>query len=583
MKITCLIGNSLSFLIGGEAGQGITRSGQLLGKAVMKGGFHVFGANDYPSVIRGGHNLYLLRVSDREVHSQDDKTDLILALNEETVLQHIHELNEKGGVIYDQELDLTGKVNRPDVGLYPVPLSDFVKEIGGVPIMRNTVAIGAAIALVGYDLSYLKAAIADAFPGRDKIIADNQKAAEMGYNYTKENYGESFPCGVEPSDSPQERIMLTGNDAVALGAIQAGCKFFSAYPMTPASPVLHYLINHDEETGMVVIQPESEISAINMTIGAAYTGVRAMTATSGGGFALMTESLGLAAITETPIVLMVGQRPGPSTGMATYSAQGDLLFTIYASQGEFPRVVIAPGDVDECFYLTGEAFNLAEKYQIPSIIITDKYLIESHKSTEPFKKTPINRGDLYTEETWTDDEYKRHKITESGISPRIKPGTMGAFTLSNSNEHDEYGYTTIDPEILEATTQKIMRKTTNLLKEVETLNPVKVYGPDDAEVTIVCWGSTKGPALEALEILTEGGIKTRLIQVVYIEPFPVQSFMSVIGKTDNLLLLEGNKTAQLGKIIKQNTGITFSNVYLRYDGRPFNPGNIAQKVKEAMK
>jgi len=582
MKITCLIGNSLSFLIGGEAGQGITRSGHLLGKAIMKGGFHVFGTNDYPSVIRGGHNLYLLRVSDREVHSQDDKIDLILALNEETVFQHTHELNEKGGVIYDTKLDPMMKVDRSDISLFPVPLSDFVEEIGGVPIMRNTVAIGAAIALVGYDLRYLKEAIADAFTGREKIISDNQKAAEMGYKYVTENYGESFPCCVEPSNASQDRILLTGNDAVALGAIQAGCKFFSAYPMTPASPVLHYLINHDEEVGMVVIQPESEISAINMTIGAAYTGVRAMTATSGGGFCLMTESLGLAAMTETPIVLMVGQRPGPSTGMATYSAQGDLLFTVYASHGEFPRVVVAPGDVDECFYLTIDAFNLAEKYQIPSIIITDKYLIESHKSTEPFMKTHINRGDLYTGEIWTDGEYLRHENTESGISPRIKPGTLGAFTLANSNEHDEYGFTTIDPVIIEATTQKIWRKSTNLAKEVETLESIKIYGSDDADVTIVCWGSTKGPALEALEILKDDGINVRVVQVVYIEPFPVKTFMDIIKKSRNLLLVEGNKTAQLGKIIKQHTGVTFSHIYLRYDGRPFNPGDIARKVMEVL-
>jgi len=294
----------------------------------------------------------------------------------------------------------------------------------------------------------------------------------------------------------------------------------------------------------------------------------------------MTESLGLAALTETPIVIVVGQRPGPSTGMATYSSQGDLLFTIHASHGEFPRVVVAPGDVEESYRLTGEAFNLAERYQIPVLILTDKYLLESHKSAEHFKPLAIDRGSLHTGSEWTEGEYMRHRITPSGVSPRVIPGTKGAFTLSNSNEHDEYGHSTIDPETIEAMTGKIRRKEEKLRKEVFSLNPVKVYGQEDAEVTIICWGSTKGPGLEALQILEDSGYSARLVQVVYIEPFPVDALVEALKGRDKLLLVEGNKTGQLGKLIKLHTGIKPSSIYLRYDGRPFNPGDIAHRVME---
>ena len=586
MRIECIIGNSLSFLVGGEAGQGITRSGSLLGKAILKGGFHVFGANDYPSVIRGSHNFYLLRVSDEEIFSQHDRLDLILALNKETLILHQEELNENGGIIYDEEIQLEeGEITRNDINLYPVPFTRFVDEISGTPIMRNTVALGAAIGLVSYDIDLLRESIAIAFTGRDKIIEANQLAAQMGYDYVKEHFEGDFVCSLEPAEDVSNRIMLTGNDAVALGAVKAGCKFYVAYPMTPASPVLHYLINHDTETEMVVIQPESEISAINMIIGASYAGLRAMTATSGGGFSLMTESLGLAAMTETPIVMMVAQRPGPSTGMATYSAQGDLLFVIHSSQGEFPRIVVAPGDVDECFHRTIEAFNLAEKYQIPAIIISDKYLSESHKSTEPFSSlVGIERGELFDIDEWTgDEEYKRFRETRSGISPRLIPGTKGALTLANSNEHDERGFTTIDPWTIEMMAGKQRRKIEILKKDVENLEPVKIYGDRNPDVTIVGWGSTKGPALEALKILEDDGVKARFVQPVILEPFPTKAMINALRTKGEYLLVEGNKTAQLGKLIKLHTGFNFNNqIYLNYDGRPFNPEEIRDRAREVL-
>lgn len=570
---------TVSFLIGGEAGQGIMRSGSLLGRALMRGGLHIFGTNDYPSLIRGGHNFYILRASEREVHSQGDGIDLLIALNDEAVRLHIGEVYEGGGVIYDEETRLRREDFAEGVNLYQAPLTGIVEEIGGPRVVRNIAAMGVALSLVGFDLEVMRGVIRDAFRGRERLIEINLAAVERSYEYAEDHY-EGLHCRIEASPSPERRIMVTGNEAIALGAIGAGCRFYAAYPMTPATPILHYLAAHDEETGMVVLQPESEIAAINMAIGASYAGVRAMTATSGGGFCLMTEALGLAAMTETPLVLVLNQRPGPSTGMATYTSQGDLLFAIHASQGEFPRVVVAPGDVEEAFNLTMEAFNLADRYQVPVILIADKYLAESHKSTRPFNpsRVRVDRGELLAE--WSEgEEYRRYRLTESGISPRIIPGIEGATLLANTNEHDEYGYATTDPEMVRAMIDKRFRKWEKLRGEIERLDPVRVYGDDGAEATIVGWGSTKGPAIEALEMLRREGVKARFIQPVYLEPFPKKSMERALEGGGSKLLVEMNRTGQLGHLIRLYTHHNIDQTLLRYDGRPIDPGEIYRAVR----
>jgi len=402
MKCTGLLDDTVSIIIGGEAGQGISRSGMLLGKALMRAGFHCFGEIDYPSLIRGGHNFYRVRASSREVHGPTTHTDLLVALNEETVALHLESVNEGGGVILDEKGFEAGESGRDDVTYYPVPMTEIVKELEGPEIMRNTVALGAVAALISLGLETLKEVVADAFEGRPRIVEMNVEALQKGYDCVA-GLGLGFGCTVEPGPRP-ELVWLTGNEAVALGALAAGCRFYSAYPMTPASPVLHYMFAHDAESGVAVVQTESEISAMLMAMGAGYSGVRSMTATSGGGFCLMAEGLSLAAMTETPVVVMLAQRPGPSTGLATYSGQGDLLFAVYGAHGEFQRVVLAPGDVDQCFYMTAEAFNLAERFQIPVILLTDKNLVESHKTTRPFDLSwvEIDRGKLVTE--WSGGE-----------------------------------------------------------------------------------------------------------------------------------------------------------------------------------
>jgi len=576
--------DTVSILIGGEAGQGITRSGSLLGTALMRGGLNVFGTNEYPSLIRGGHNYYLLRASGREVYSQDSHVELVVALNKETALIHQGELIPGGGIILDEALQFTeGELSRGDVKLYPVPLTTMVKELGGPEVVRNTVALGSVLALVGFDHAILKDAIAETFKGRQELIEMNRKAVDMGYNYCRERY-EGFGCRLEDGEEAPRRIMPTGDDAVALGAIQAGCRFYAAYPMTPASPILDYMAAHDTETGMAVIQTESEIAAINMVVGAGYAGLRAMTATSGGGFSLMTEALGFAAMTETPVVVNIGQRPGPSTGLATNTAQGDLLFAIHASQGEFPKIVVAPGDIEECFYITMEAFNLAEKFQVPVIILTDKYLAESYRSVEPFdpKRIQIDRGKLTVVDEWRGEEYGRYKITVDCVSPRLLPGTLNAVVQGNSNEHDELGYSTSSPGPVVAMMDKRLGKRRFIENEIASLKPVRVVGYEDAEVTLFGWCSTKGPAREALKLLSEEGVKARFVQVVYLEPFPGEEVRRELAKGGTNILFENNATAQLGELIRLHTGYGFDHVGLRYDGRPFNPSDIRDNVMEVL-
>jgi len=581
-----VIVNKISVLIGGEAGAGITRSGFLFAKACLRGGLNVFGTNDYQSLIRGGHNFYIARADAEEIYSQADTIDLLLALNKETILLHKDELVPGGGIVYDgEEITLSHEeLGRDNLKLYPVPLRKIVKELEGEMIMRNTVALGAAIALLNYDLEILNAVIKDEF--KLKAAEINVKAAKMGYDHVREHYAGDFQYRLERTSSAGKRKMfLTGNEAVGLGAIRAGCKFYAGYPMTPTTPLLHFMASVHREYGMIVMQTEGEIAAINMVAGASFAGVRAMTATSGGGFCLMSEGLGMTGMTETPVVIMLGQRSGPSTGLPTYSAQGDLRFAIHASQGEFPRVVIAPGDVEECFYKTMEAFNLAEKFQIPAILITDKYLVESHGTAEPFDQNRIglDRGLLLTEDEYRgEEEYKRHKFTEDGVSPRAMPGMKGAIVRTNADEHNESGYTTEDPELTTKMADKRFKKLDILIKDLENYETTKLYGSVKADLTILGWGSTKGPIREAMKLLGKEGLKVNYLQIIYLNPFPVANVQNILKSAKKTAVVENNKTSQLSSLIREHCLMTVNHRILKYDGRPFNPGELSQRIKEVL-
>jgi 2-oxoglutarate ferredoxin oxidoreductase subunit alpha len=580
--------SDVSVLIGGEAGAGISAAGVSLSKVFMRGGLHVFGTVDYPSLIRGGHNFYMIRASKDPVYTQWDRHDLIVALDENTVLRHLKALKPDGGIIYDGDEIPADSLDIPKEmkNLFLVPMKTIVKEVQGLPVVRNTVALGAALGVLGYNIEIFEQILRELFTRKgEKVVAMNVNAARAGYNYATEHYANSLLFQVELEKAThKDRIFLTGNEAVALGAVAAGCKFYAAYPMTPSSGVLHYLVALSEQTNMVTLQAESEIAAINMAIGASYAGVRAMTGTSGGGFCLMTEALSLAGMVETPLVIMLGQRTGPSTGLPTYTAQSDLRFAVHAAHGEFPRVVIAPGDVTECFQFTIDAFNLADEFQIPVILLTDKHLIESHTAIPPFTidNITINRGKLLPMSPYSGkDPYQRHQLTPDGISPRLIPGTPNALIHSDSAVHKESGFQGDDCAIASKMADKRYQKLPNLMKRLEKELQIKLHGPKQADVTIVGWGSTKGVALEVIRLLEKDNIKANFLQVIYLTPFPAEEVKAAL-KDQNPILVEGNQTAQLGGLIREHTGLEITKKVLRYDGRPFNPLQLARRIKEEL-
>jgi 2-oxoglutarate ferredoxin oxidoreductase subunit alpha len=573
-------------LVGGEAGAGINRSGFLFAKTCLRGGLYVFGANDYQSLIRGGHNFYTVRADNRSAYSQASTLDLMLALNKETILLHKDELVSGAGIIYDgNQIQLTDEeLERDDIKLFSVPLQKIVKELKGPQIVENTVALGAAIALLDYELEILNQVLRDTFKPRTAEL--NIEAAKQGYNYASEHYKYQFGYKLQKTDSTdKKRIFLTGNEAIGLGALNAGCKLYAAYPMTPATPLLHFLAPLDREYKMVVLQTENEIAAVNIVAGASYAGIRSMTATSGGGFCLMSEGLGMIGMTEISPVIILVQRPGPSTGLPTYTAQGDLRFAIHTSQGEFPRVLIAPGDVEESFYITLEAFNLAEKFQIPALIILDKYLAESYGTVEIFNQNRIgiDPGQPITKNEYNGkEEYKRYKFTENGISPRAIPGTKGTIVRTNADEHNELGYTTEDPVLTTRMNDKRLKKLDALNKELENCETTKLYGPEEADAIIIGWGSTKGPIREAMKILSNENIRVNYLQIVYLHPFPAEKVQNILQSAKKMIVVENNKTSQLSSLIREHLLTMVDNTILKYDGRPFNPETLSQNIKEVL-
>ncbi len=578
-----MIKNRLTWKIGGKAGEGIMATGLIFSQSCSRGALHVFDINEYPSLIKGGHNTLQVRVEGREVFSQVKEVNVLIALNRETIMLHRDELSKGGGIIYDSAEVLDKKDVREDVRLYPVPFKKLIEEIKAQPIVKNNLALGASVALVDYDFEVLAGVIKDTFKRKgEKVINENISAARAGYDYIKKNFPDDFEYKLEKTGLPG-RMLLTGNDAICMGAIRAGCKFYAAYPMTPASSLLHFMAANERRFNIVVKHTEDEISAINMTIGAGFAGVRAMCGTSGGGFCLMTEGYGLAGMIETPLVVVMAMRPGPSTGMPTWSEQGDFKFVLSASQGDFPRPVIVPGDNDECFYLIAEAFNIAEKYQTPVIVLTDKYLAESHKTTEKFDtaRITIERG-VYAspEELAVLPEkkfFKRYKYTENGVSPRTLPGMKNGLYTATSDEHDEEGNITEEIEERNRMMEKRMKKLDALAKE---LKHPELVGAKDAEVTIIAAGSTKGPIKEAMISLEKEDISANYLQILYLNPFPSEKVAAVIDSAKKTAVVENNFTGQLAGIIRENTGRSVDRKVLKYDGRPFYPEEIHKAIKE---
>lgn len=569
----------LTVRIGGEAGFGIMTTGLFLGKIATRSGYQAFEYAEYPSLIRGGHNVVTVRIGEEKVYSQEEKIDVLVCLNEETYRLHKENLKENGLIILDKEAIKKEKIKE---GSYlSVPFTAMIKEKDLSIVMINNLALGVLVELLGADFGILEEMIRENFAKKgEEIIAKNIEAAKLGQEFIKKHYPAGYKLKIPKRDKISPKIYLTGNEMIGLGALVAHCQFFVAYPMTPASNLLHYLAAKSESSGIVVKHAEDEISVINMALGASFAGVRSMVGTSGGGFALMVEAVSLAGITETPIVIMMGQRPGPATGMPTWTEQGDLLFILHSGHGEFPKIILAPGDLMESFRLTVEAFNLADKYQTPVFILTDKYLLEGRQSVEKEEisryQARLDRGKWLTEaELNKTQPYKRYQITADGISPRVYPGLPHSLHQANSYEHTEDGHTSEEESVRIAQVDKRNRKITTFLS-ADAKMP-QLYGQKEAPLTVISWGSMKAPILSALR---GHEAEFNYLHFSYLWPLSAEKLTRLLSGLKSTLLVENNSTAQFGQLLKMATGLEIKNKLLKYSGRPIYPEEVLKKVKE---
>ena len=463
-----------------------------------------------------------------------------MPLDDLSLESHKEEIRPGGAIIYDSDTNNSDIPELKKAGVLPVgiPFRSIIKQVSGAPKLANTVGIGATMGLLRFDFDHVAKTLENTFGHLgEEILNQNLQAARLAYDAAADGYSADFDIILKPVKAPK-RMVLTGNEAAAIGAIKSGMKFYSSYPMTPSSSILNYLAARDRQCGLVVKHAEDEISAVGMAVGAAHSGTRAATGTSGGGFSLMCEFVGVIGITETPMVIIESQRPGPATGLPTRTEQCDLKFVLSASQGEFRRIVIAPSNIEECFQLTFEAFNLADRYQTLIIVLLDKHVSESTRTCEPFDTSglKIDRGKLWQEADLAKmNEYKRYAYTESGISPRVQPGTPGGVFRATTNEHDEYGRICEDAQVRSDMVDKRMRKLDSL--DVSKCG-WKLHGQPDAEITVVSWGSTINAVLGAIELLAGKGKSINLLQVIYMTPFPAEQVSQVLKKAKRAILVE---------------------------------------------
>ncbi|MBS3736976.1 2-oxoacid:acceptor oxidoreductase subunit alpha [Candidatus Bipolaricaulota bacterium] len=576
--------NDMTVLIGGDAGQGIQSTGNGFIQSLTRAGLFPFGRQDYRSRIRGGHNFFEIRVSDEQIYTHSDGVDLLVALTEDSVEKHLEEIFPGGGVLYDEDFDLgSGVFDDRDVRPFPVPFTSIATDEGGAKVMANTAAVGAVAGLTGFDTSFINEIIKENFAVKgDSIVENNVQVAEAGREYV-ESKGYEFDYELTPIPGEKDRMVIDGNQAFALGAVTGGCNFISAYPMTPSTSILEWLTKHSAELDIVIKQPESELAAINMAIGAGHAGARSLVTTSGGGFSLMVESLGLAGMTETPIVIAEVQRPGPSTGLPTRTEQGDLASVVFASQGDSPRLVLAPATIEEAFRAGKRAFDLAEKYQLPVVVLSDQHLADSIRAIPPEEfdtSVEIDRGELLSEEELEklEGDYLRHEFTESGVSPRAIPGNKNAVYKTTGNEHDERGDITEDPDLRTRMMDKRMKKVDTAL-EKEFSGPL-LYGPENADLTFVSWGSTYGAVRESVDRLNEDGTKTNFYHIDEIWPLKAGKIKDILESSRRTLLVENNYSGQLASLITRETGALTPDRILKYDGRPFTPERILAEVQD---
>ena len=563
--------------IGGEAGQGIATPGDILARIVVRRGLHLCTYNAYQSIIRGGHIFLTMRISDAEVQNHGDKLDLLLCLNQDTMDRHQQLMGPGSRIVYNSDAINPGPEDK-GADLCGLPVGELTQSRNR--LVQNTVAMGTVVSLMGIDFSVLKESLALRFQRQGQEMVDqNITVARAGYDYSQEHFQpfqQSPPVGGKPL------AVWSGNDALAMGGAAAGVKFYAAYPMSPASGVLHWMANNARNLGIMVRQVEDEIAVANMVVGAAHAGTRSMCATSGGGFALMTEAVGAAAMMEIPAVFINVQRAGPSTGVPTKTEQGDLWQVLGASQGDFERMIVSPVDSLDAFNTMPEVFNLTDKYQCPAIVISDLYISEGRFSVDPEKINMhpyIDRGELITEPSNTDG-YLRYEDTESGISPRAIPGIEGYVYVAATDEHAEDS-TLISDEFTNThkRRQMVEKRARKFEGVVADIAPPVLAGPAEADVTLVGWGSTHGMIVEAAAALNAAGISTNHLQIKWMVPFHGEQIMEILSKAKRTIIVENNYSGQFARYLRSETGFAADGHIRKYDGEPFMPHHIVDGVK----
>jgi 2-oxoglutarate ferredoxin oxidoreductase subunit alpha len=597
----------VSIRIGGAAGDGVASSGENFARTASRSGLHVYAYNSYQSVIRGGHVWYQIRAARDKVHTVGQHVDLLIALNQQTADVHLPFLRNGGGIVHDAK---RVKVDASQLGKgvrdFAMPLAETAKKYSTNPILQNTVALGAAMQFIGAPFEPFVDVLKDTFGSKsEKVIEANVLAAREGWDFAARTWGKlDFGLGF----GTERRPLLTGNQAIGLGALAGGCRFYSFYPMTPASSIGHFLAEQGPEVGMVVKQAEDEIAVINMAIGAAYAGARAMCGTSGGGFSLMVEAMGMAGMTETPLVTVLSQRGGPSTGLPTKTEQGDLNLALGAGQGDYPRIILAPRNVAEAYAFAARAHNLAEKWQMPVILLSDLLLSEHMETVERSELhdllVPIERGSHWSgasqasgngaggtdgsSELHSDDgHFLRYKVTPSGVSARAFPGTPGGMYTAGSDEHAEDSRLVSDvlaglPDAVEVRVQQMEKRMRKLQGAVADLRGPEVVGPRDAPVTLAYWGSTQGAAREAMARLAKEGMLVNAVEFADIFPLDPARTLAPLAKAKHVIFIEGNYTGQFSRLVRAETGFAAPSHLRKFDGEPFWPEDIIAKVRDVL-
>ncbi len=619
--------NRLSWMIGGHQGSGINASAEVFAKACSRAGLRVYANIEYHSNIMGKHSFYRVRVDDEDIRSYRDKADILVALDHETLagdgdhrrwathFGHLQDLNDGGGVVFDSDIGFDpSQAQRRDLRFYPVPFMEIIKqsleEVGKAEqarryeVMKNTVGLGASLALCDYPFDLVAEVILGQFKGKRSEIGQlNVRAAKLAFEYVRTKFDvDGFPYTLKPGPEPKARILAKGYEIGAIAKLKAGCALQTYYPISPATDENVYLERQQRDYGLLVVQCEDEISAINMAVGAAHMGVRVATATSGPGFALMVEGIGFASITEAPgPVIVLYQRGGPSTGLPTRQEQGDLLFALHPAQGDFPHIVTAPGDLRETYQDVFSAFNWAERYQLPVIVLSDKKLAAIYTTIDKLelRYDQIDRGLRFTGSEWTAEgakgpndgqagqngspsgavnEYLRYALTQDGISPRSRPGIQGGRFWSTTDEHDPDGHITEGVEMRMAMMRKRMGKLALIAQAIPQDMQYALHGPADADLTVVAWGSTKGTVLDALRVLAAEGKRVNFLQCRLMRPFPAEAVGAVLRKAKRLVCIEENYSGQLASLIAEQTGVLIKDKINKYDGRPFSEDEMIRAI-----